>query len=152
MRGKKRPQVERAQVAGLAMIVGVPEAAEATGVSERSIRRYLEDPELSELATRKQELVDQEWWAFVQKGFRRTADLLDKTDDPQKAATATAIIYDKLALSRGQATQRTETKDITIGLPDDVKRDLRDRFSDRVRDSHQSVEVAGESGAAAAEG
>ena len=118
MRGSKRPTTERAKVAGLAVVLGVPEAARQTGVSERSIRRYLEDPELSELAIRKKELVDQEWWAFVQKGFRRVADLLESTEDVQKAATATAIIYDKLALSTGQATQRTETRSLDDDLDD----------------------------------
>lgn len=124
MRGKKRPTVERAQVAGLALVVGVPEAARATGINERSIRRYLDDPELSELATRKQELVDQEWWAFVQKGFRRVADLMDSTDDAQKAAIATAVIYDKLALSRGGVTSRTETR--SLNFDDHETRRLRD--------------------------
>lgn len=34
MRGKKRPQSERAQAVGLALVAGVPDAAKATGTPE----------------------------------------------------------------------------------------------------------------------
>ena len=70
------------------------------------------DPELAELAERTKDQVVAEWWAIVQKGFRRVEQLLDSTDDAQKAATATAIITDKMLLIRGDATSRTETRSV----------------------------------------
>ena len=148
MRGKTTDKRVRAKAVGLAVVVGSNEAARQTGIPERSIRRWVMDPDLAELAARTKEQVAEEWWAIVQKGFRRVESLLDATDDAQKAATATAIIFDKLALTRGEATSRTESKDISVDLPADIKRDLRDRFSDRVRDSSPDVEAERPQGSA----
>jgi hypothetical protein len=96
------------------VVDGAHAASVKTGIPENTIRTWMESPEFGELRDRTKEQVAGEWWAIVQKGFRRVAKLLDTTDDAQKAATATAIIFDKLALTRGEATSRTETKDITL--------------------------------------
>ena len=118
MRGKKRSQSDRIHALGIAVVEGVPAASQATGIPERTIRQWQDTPEFAELRQRTKEQVADEWWAIVQKGFRRVAALLDGTDDIQKAATATAIVTDKMLLIRGEATSRTESKDLTHDLDD----------------------------------
>lgn len=118
MRGRKRPTSDRTAALGIAVLDGPAAAARQTGIPENTIRSWMDSPEFVELRERTKEQVADEWWAIVQKGFRRVEKLLDSTDDAQKAATATAIIFDKLALTRGEATSRTETKDITRELDD----------------------------------
>ena len=108
MRGKKRPQAERNRAIGLAVVHGIPDAAKITGIPETTIRQWWELPEFVELRNRNKEEVTAEWWGGVQKAFRRAIDLLERTDDPVKAATAGAIMFDKMALSRGEVTSRSE--------------------------------------------
>ena len=55
----------------------------------------------------------EEWWAGVQHGFRKVIEAFDQEADVQKKATAAAIMFDKVALLRGEATSRSETNDIT---------------------------------------
>jgi hypothetical protein len=127
MRGQKRPVKERARAVGIAVATGsIAEAARQTGIAETTIHQWLHSPEYEELRTRNKEEVSAEWWAGVQKAFRRTVELLDNTEDPVKSATAGAIMFDKMALSRGEATGRTETRTWTDGLDPDKQRALRD--------------------------
>jgi hypothetical protein len=118
MRGKRTPAKRRAEAAGIALMDGAAEASRQTGIPENTIRGWLDSPEFAELRTRKTEAVAEEWWGGVQKAFRRTVELLERTDDPVKAATAGAIMFDKLALTRGQATSRTETRALSDELDD----------------------------------
>jgi hypothetical protein len=89
----------------------------------------MDTPEFAELRDRTKDVVAAEWWGFVQKAFRRTATLLDQTEDPVKSATAGAIIFDKMALSTGDATSRTESRNISDDIPASVKRELRRRYA-----------------------
>lgn len=156
MRGSKRPTSERTRALGIAVVNGVPTASRQTGIPENTIRTWMESPEFRELRDRTKEQVAGEWWAIVQKGFRRVEKLLDSTDDAQKAATATAIIFDKLALTRGEATSRTETKDITLDdheaevLGQVIRAELARRADEHAAQS--AVEGAAETGAEAPAG
>lgn len=139
MRGKKRPTADRTRALGIAVVDGAAAASQRTGIPENTIRTWMDTPEFVELRERTKEQVTGEWWAQVQKAFRRSIELLDKTDDPVKAATAGAIIFDKMSLSRGEATARTEAKNITDDLPVNVKRELRRRYADLVSDPGDAV-------------
>jgi hypothetical protein len=123
---------ERARAVGIAVVEGPTIASRVTGVSESTIRGWMDEPQFAELRDRKQEVVEAEWDVGVQLGFRRAVELLDKTDDPVKAATAAAIMYDKLALRRGHVTSRTETRTWTDGLDPDKQRRLRDWALDKL--------------------
>ncbi len=143
MRGQKRPLSERAQAVGIAVATGnVSEAARQTGIAESTIRQWVDLPEFAELRERTKDQVAAEWWAMVQKAFRRSAELLDATEDPVKAATAGAIIFDKMALSTGEATARTESRSLTHDYDDNEKRRLRD-FIDTL-DTPGSAGAAGD--------
>ena len=125
-RGKKIPSDQRARAVGIAAVAGFAEASRQTGISESAVRAWYEKPEYAELRDRTKEIATSEWWAGVQLAFRRSVELLDRTDDPVKAATAGAIMFDKMALSRGDVTSRTENRTWTDDLNDTEKQRLRD--------------------------
>ena len=152
MRGSKRPVQEKARAVGIAAVTSIAEASRQTGIPRQTIQQWYDQPEFGELRQRKQEVVQDEWRVGVQLAFRRSVELLNKTDDPVKAATAGAIIYDKLALSTGNATSRTESKDISDDLPAHIKRQLRDRYADSLRDSAEALEGEGQASPASTEG
>jgi hypothetical protein len=152
MRGSKRPTTERARAVGIAAVTSIAEASRQTGIPQQTIQQWYNLPEFGELRSRKTEVMEDEWRVGVQMAFRRSIELLAQTEDPVKAATTGAIIYDKLALSSGQATARTESKDITVDIPDDLKRDLRERFSDHYRSQDEGVESERPEGAATTQG
>jgi hypothetical protein len=131
MRGKKRPTTERTKAVSLAVVHGVAEAARQTGIPESTVREWYELPEFAELRARNKEEVTAEWWAGVQKAFRRSVDLLEHTDDPVKAATAGAIMFDKMALSRGEVTSRSES--LTSGFDRDQQAAIRDWLASLAR-------------------
>ena len=125
MRGKKRPAAERARAVGVALMDGIAEASRKTGIPETTIHAWMDRPEFAELRSRTKDAVAEEWWAGVQLAFRRSLELLSNTDDPVKAATAGAIIFDKLALTRGDPTARSEVSTFH-GYNDHEKRAIAD--------------------------
>jgi hypothetical protein len=131
MRGKKRPLDERAHAVGIAVVAGGAEASRQTGIPEQTINQWMHTPEFGELRERTKEAVAAEWYGGVQLAFRRAIALLDTTDDAVKAATAGAIMFDKLALTRGEATSRSESRDLTKVSDDHELTTLRD-FIDRL--------------------
>lgn len=68
----------------------------------------------------------EEWWAGVQHGFRTVIAGFDGPEPLQQKATSAAILFDKLALMRGEATARTETRSLVDGFDDHEKQALRD--------------------------
>lgn len=156
MRGKKRPTTERARAVGIALMTGnVAEAERQTGIPDSTIHAWLDSDEFGELRNRTKEVVAEEWWAGIQAAFRRTVELLASTEDPVKAATAGAIMFDKRALSLGEATARNETRDLTMVFDDHELDQLRD-YLHRDLAAQPAPEVAvarsGENGTTPAEG
>ena len=139
MRGKKIPSDQRARAVGIAAIAGFAEASRQTGISESAVRAWYEKPEYAELRDRTKEIATTEWWAGVQLAFRRSVELLDRTDDPVKAATAGAIMFDKMALSRGEVTSRSENRTWNDGLDPDKQRRLRDWALDKLDELDAAV-------------
>ena len=116
---------DKARAVGIAVVDGPTVASRATGIPRPTIIGWMNDPVFDELRQRKQEVVEEEWDVGVQLAFRRTIELLQHTDDPVKAATAGAIMYDKLALRRGNATSRSEVSTFH-GYNDHEKRAIAD--------------------------
>jgi hypothetical protein len=129
MRGQKRPQTERTRAVGIALVKGGAQASRETGIPEGTIYTWMDSPEFTELRERTKDAAAAEWWSIVQFGFRRVRELLKDEKDAQRAATATAIVTDKMLLLRGDATTRTETRAITDGW-DDEERDALKRAID----------------------
>jgi transposase-like protein len=125
MRGRKRPMAERARAVGVALLDGASEASRKTGLPESTIRQWMGRPEFAELRERTKEAVAEEWWAGVQHGFRRVIEAFDEEADVQKKATAAAILFDKIALMRGDVTSRSEVSTFH-GYNDHEKRAIAD--------------------------
>lgn len=132
-RGKKVPVGERARAVGIAAVTSIAEAARQTGYSEPAIHKWFHSEDFEELRSRKTSVMEDEWRVGVQIAFRRSIELLASTEDPVKAATTGAIIFDKLALATGQATSRTESRSLTDDYDDEEKARLRD-FIDKLDD------------------
>lgn len=132
MKGKKIPLNKRAEAVGIAVVAGIAEASRQTGISQPAISKWFHSPEFDELRARNKPDITAEWKVGVQKGFRRAVELLEHTDDPVKAATTAAIIFDKMALWDGEPTARTEMRTWTDGLDPDKQRRLRDWALDKL--------------------
>ena len=107
------------------MIDGPTEASRKTGLPESTIRQWMHRPEFAELRERTKDAVAAEWWAGVQHGFRRVIEAFDEEADVQKKATAAAILFDKIALLRGDVTARSEVSTFH-GYNDHEKRAIAD--------------------------
>ncbi len=99
-------------VVGEAEVIGVRPAARKHRVPESTIRHWRETPDMARLRAEKREDVAADVWTAFQVGVRRVLELIPQTDDLQKVATATGIIYDKFALLSGEATERLEHREL----------------------------------------
>lgn len=118
MRGRKRPLTERAAAVGLATVVGVAEASRQTGIPRQTVQDWFESPEFGELRQRTKDQVADEWWAGVQRGMRAVIREFDGDAPLRDKAVAVGVMFDKLALMRGEATSRTESRSLIDDLDD----------------------------------
>lgn len=125
---RRYTRAQKAEAVGLSVVRGTRAAADQLGVPESSVRYWREDPEFAQLRAETTEDVAADVWATFQAGVRRVKELIPVTDDLQKVATASAILYDKFALMSGHATQRTESRDIAADLDDHETAALRQIF------------------------
>lgn len=138
MRGKKRPNDERAQAVGLALIKGVPAASKAMGIPQRTLRHWKQDPEFAELGLSAREEVATAMWVGIQVGLEEVHKGLTNPDERLRdKADAVAMLIEKRALMVGEATSRTET--MNPSLPPEVQRALRERFIEVTRDRASSL-------------
>jgi hypothetical protein len=112
MKGKKTAPGKAAEAVALASVIGVPDAARQMGMPQRTLYQLYDDPKYAELREAKKEVVAAGWWAGIQVGFQRVVDLFAQVEDISKAAVAVGILFDKHALLTGQATARTEHRDL----------------------------------------
>lgn len=130
-------------------MVGVTEVSRQTGIPKQTIDYWLDRPEFGQFRTKAREDLQDEIKVAAHLAWQRTAEALSAgTMEPRDVLFAAEKATTLMLLVGGEATARTESKDISVDLPDDIKRDLRDRFSDRVRDSSPDVEAERPQGAA----
>lgn len=117
MRGKKRPTDERARAVGIAVVAGGAEASRQTGVPERTIQEWMNRPEFAELRARSKDEVATEWWAGIQTIARSIFRDIESASVRDRAV-ALGIVAEKMLLIRGEATTRSESRDLTDDLDD----------------------------------
>lgn len=100
---------QKLTVVGEAEVIGVRPAARKAGVPPSTVEHWRNTPAMAQLRTQKREEVAADVWTAFQLGVRRIVELIPETEDLNKVAVATGIIYDKYALISGQATSRTES-------------------------------------------
>jgi hypothetical protein len=130
-------------------MVGLTAASEQTGIPKQTIDYWMDRPEFGPFRTKAREDLQDEIKLTAHLAWQRTAEALAaNTMEPRDVLFAAEKATTLMLLVGGEATARTETKDLTVDLPDDIKRDLRDRFSDRLRATDEGVEAEGAQGAA----
>lgn len=136
MRGSRRSRTEVANAVGISLVKGVPAASKATGIPQRTLRRYKDDPELAELGLSAREDVARSMWVGIQVGLDEVFRGMTDPDEPLKAKSDALFgLMEQHALMTGGVTSRSETKDTSLDLDPRVQRELRSRFADLVRDS-----------------
>lgn len=114
-----------------AVAVNAEAAAEQTGVPRRTIRYWLDAPEFADLRQKTQR--DQAEGARV-LALEVAGEIRRRLPEfePKDLAVLYGILVDKAQLMSGEATTRTETRDLTGDLDDHERKALRDLLTDVV--------------------
>ena len=105
----------KARASGIAIATGVSEAERQTGIPKTTIQRWVTSDECVQLRTRAREEFAAELYAGVQEGARHVIDGMRDPDAPLRdKAQAFGILYDRFALLSGEATSRSEHRDISV--------------------------------------
>lgn len=116
----------KARAVGIAVVEGVTRAEEETGIPKETIHYWTHDPTFAQLRTRARDEFLAEMWAGVQLGVRALIKGLDGDEAPLRdKSQAVDVLARNYQLMSGAATSRTETKELTDGLTDDEKDQLR---------------------------
>lgn len=116
----------KARAVGIALVEGVTETERQTGIPKVTVWQWMQDPAYEQLRTRVREDVMAEWWSGIQLGARHLVAGMENPDVPLRdKSQAFLALAQNYQLMSGAATSRTETKEITDGLTDDEKDQLR---------------------------
>jgi hypothetical protein len=128
-----RPKRQKLAAVLAADMVGVVAAAEQSGIPESTIRYWAQKPEFAEYrAKARQDLVD-EVGVVAHLAWRRVAEaLLAGTMEPRDALFAADKATSLYQLVTGEATQRTESRELTEGLDDHERATLRKMLEDEL--------------------
>ena len=103
-----------------AEVGGVVQAEKATGISESTIRYWLDDPTFAEFRAKAREDMAEEVKVVAHLAWKRVAQALAagsmEPRDALFAADKATTIYQ---LVTGQATTRAEVRDLATSFPDD---------------------------------
>lgn len=129
-------------------------AAEQTGIPESSIRYWLDNPKFAELRAKTQQERADGFRVASTLALARLIDLIP-TMDAKDLIVFMGVATDKMQLLSGQATDRTETRDLTYGFDDHEREVLNDAIRGelaRRSDERSAVPAVGTTGEAGAEG
>lgn len=104
-------------------MVGVVQAEKQSGIPESTIRYWMEKPEFAEFRAKTREDLEAEVSLVAHLALRRVAQTID-TMEPRDALFAMEKATTLMLLTRGEATTRTETKDITHDLDNETRQKL----------------------------
>lgn len=145
MAGPRRyTKQQKATAVMAAEMVNAEAAAEQTGIPRSTIRRWLEDPELVELRQKTRESMAADMKALAMVALEALMGAIRRGElEGRDLIVALGVAIDKAQLLSGEATSRTETRDLTDTLDDHERARLRDILDDALR----QAEVVAPSGA-----
>lgn len=112
-------KAQKAQAVAAATITTIRGAADQLGLPESTIRYWMDDPEFAQLRAKTRDEVADQMWATIQIGLTEIAKGMRDPDAPLRdKVLAVGVIYDKRALLTGDATSRSESRDLTGTLSD----------------------------------
>jgi hypothetical protein len=119
---------QRAKAVGIATVEGVTAAERQTGIPKETIQYWTQKPEFAQLRTTARETVIEQLWIGIQVGIEVLTSGL-KGDAPlNHKADALRTLAERYALLNGEATTRTEN------------RELHDKSDDELRDGVREAE------------
>jgi len=108
---------QRAEAAGIAVVEGVTAAERVTGIPKETIQYWTQKPEFAQLRTTAREAVIEELWVGLQIGVRELSSGLAGDAPLHHKAQAFIALAERYALLSGDATSRTESRELH-DLPD----------------------------------
>src|SRR5512134_867237 len=119
MARRRYTRTQKADAVAKAMLLNAKAAAEETGIPVTTIKYWLDQPEYVALRDVNRDAVAERMWATIQIGVDELAKgLVDPLTELRDKALTVGILYDKHALLTGDATSRSESRDLTGTLPD----------------------------------
>ena len=125
----RRPYTRKQKLATVmaAELVGVTEAAKQAHIPHQTVSYWMDRPEFGEYRRKAREDLAEEVGVVAHLAWQRVAEAL-RADrlEPRDALFAADKATSLFQLVSGQATQRTETRDLSTLLPDHEKEALAD--------------------------
>jgi transposase-like protein len=122
---RRYPKATKAALVLLADQSSISAAAEAGGVPRKTLEYWLDRPEFAELRLRAREQMAEDVLTTAKIGWARLAERLPDMDDGD-LIDAVELATTKGLLLSGEATSRTEHRDLTADLPDHERQALAD--------------------------
>jgi hypothetical protein len=121
-------------------------ASEATGIPRRTIRQWLEKPENANLRHNAREAIAEEAMVVARLAWQALGDAIRAgLVEPRELITAAGVATDKASLLSGEATARTEHRDLSDDAIDtDALHIAEDAYSAALRG--EPVHVGGRDG------
>lgn len=113
---RRRTRQERAKAVVLADSLNSTDAAgEQLGIPGRTIRRWRDDPELAAIVRKTREETAEDVTAAMVLSWSRLIERLERDEiDTRDLIVLAGVATDKAQLLTGGATERTETRDLTL--------------------------------------
>lgn len=122
---RKYTRRQKAAAVVAASVDSVTAASEATGIPESTIRYWRDSPRFAELRAKTREDEAAGFKVLIHMAQARLAELIPSMEARDLVILA-GVATDKAQLLSGQATGRTETRNLTDALDDHEKELLRD--------------------------
>lgn len=122
---------QKLSVVMAADMIGVTAAAEQAGIPHRTVGYWLDQPEFAEYRRKAREDLVEEVEVAAHLAWQRVSEALQaNTLEPRDALFAADKATTLLQLVTGNATSRTEHKELTEGLDDSEREQLRKAIDD----------------------
>ncbi len=138
MPGQRRSYTKRQKLTAViaADMTSTLAAAEATGIPRTSINNWLDDPEIVSLRQNARQMLAEEMGVIARLATQKLGEAIRAGRlEPRDLIMAAGMATDKSQLLAGQATSRTETRDLTETLDDHERAALRDILDDVLREA-----------------
>ena len=136
-----RPRKQKLAAVLAADMVGVVAASEQTGIPASTIHYWSKKPEFAEYRNKAREDMAEEVAIVAHLAWQRVGEALRENRlEPRDALFAADKATTLYQLVSGQATNRTETRDLTEGFKDHERDLLRDLLDEVVADVSMTAE------------
>jgi len=116
-----------------ATLASVAAASAETGIPATNIRRWRDDPEMAEFGEKTRAEIADEMRALGVKVLAEIRTRLPEYE-PRDLSILLGILTDKAQLLSGEATSRTESRDLTATLAEEERDALADEVDQWLRD------------------